>query len=256
MNQPQQQNQIFIQQPGLTVQRSQIFSPSEMDLYRQQQQQQLLRQQRMLQMRQQQQQQQQQQQYQFRSQMRMVAPQSATPVQLQQQLMGQQGGFPAALGQGQQQQPPPPHQQGMMMRQQPAGQFTGPQQTAPGFMPGRITAPGFMVWSAPTTQQGDPLGPLLFCLVLQKVVSESIETDFTIIQELGPPLGLFVNPRKCELSSLADRSKFPIEMKRSNVPHLDNQKVLPSDNGVVRSTIVRRISSENGTKPLDGLLKS
>eukprot|EP00731_Ephydatia_muelleri_P030075 Em0021g598a len=137
MNQPQQQNQIFIQQPGLTVQRSQIFPPSEMDLYRQQQQQQLLRQQRMLQMRQQQQQQQQQQ-YQFRSQMRMVAPQSATPVQLQQQLMGQQGGFPAALGQGQQQQPPPPHQQGMMMRQQPAGQFTGPQQTAPGFMPGRM----------------------------------------------------------------------------------------------------------------------
>ncbi|KAL5509762.1 hypothetical protein EMCRGX_G005183 [Ephydatia muelleri] len=135
MYQPQQQNQIFIQQPGLTVQRSQIFSPSEMDLYRQQQQ--LLRQQRMLQMRQQQQQQQQQQ-YQFRSQMRMVAPQSATPVQLQQQLMGQQGGFPAALGQGQQQQPPPPHQQGMMMRQQPAGQFTGPQQTAPGFMPGRM----------------------------------------------------------------------------------------------------------------------
>eukprot|EP00731_Ephydatia_muelleri_P030081 Em0021g604a len=138
MNQPQQQNQIFIQQPGLTVQRSQIFPPSEMDLYRQQQQQQLLRQQRMLQMRQQQQQQQQQQQYQFRSQMRMVAPQSATPVQLQQQLMGQQGGFPAALGQGQQQQPPPPHQQGMMMRQQPAGQFTGLQQTAPGFMPGRM----------------------------------------------------------------------------------------------------------------------
>ena len=42
---------------------------------------------------------------------------------------------------------------------------------------------------------------------------------------LSHPLGLFVNPRKCELSSLADRSKFPIEMKRSNVPHLDNQKV-------------------------------
>ena len=92
MNQPQQQNQIFIQQPGLTVQRSQIFPPSEMDLYRQQQQQQLLRQQRMLQMRQQQQQQQQQ--YQFRSQMRMIAPQSATPVQLQQQLMASKGDSP------------------------------------------------------------------------------------------------------------------------------------------------------------------
>ncbi|KAL5484406.1 hypothetical protein EMCRGX_G020899 [Ephydatia muelleri] len=89
---------------------------------------------------------------------------------------------------------------------------------------------------------------LLFCLVLQKVVS-AIATDsvcsellfhawylddgivagpqlavknaLSIIQELGPPLGLFVNPTKCELFGLADLNSFPIEMKRSNVPHLE-----------------------------------
>ena len=75
-------------------------------------------------------------------------------------------------------------------------------------------------------QQGDPLGPLLFCLVLQKVVSAiaadsvcsellfhawyldngvvsgprlAVENALSIIQELGPPLGLFVNPTKFEL---------------------------------------------------------
>lgn len=121
--QQQQQNQLFLQQP--VQPNSAMFPPPQMELYRQQQQQQLMRQ-RML-MRQQQ--------YQFRPSMRMVAPQGATPMQLQQQLMGQQGGFPPLGGQ---QQPPPTHQQGMMMRQQPAGQFTGPQQPAPGFMPGRM----------------------------------------------------------------------------------------------------------------------
>ena len=38
---------------------------------------------------------------------------------------------------------------------------------------------------------------------------------------VGPPLGLFVNPTKCELFGLADLNSFPIEMKRSNVPHLE-----------------------------------
>ena len=96
-------------------------------------------------------------------------------------------------------------------------------------------------------QQGDPLGPLIFCLVLQKVVSAiaadsvcsellfhawylddsvvagprlAVENALSIIQELGPPLGLFVNPTKCELFGLADLNSFPIKMKRWNDPHL------------------------------------
>ena len=75
-------------------------------------------------------------------------------------------------------------------------------------------------------QQGDPLGPLLFALVLQKLVS-SLDADdecaeillqawylddgalagthpavlraLHLIRDLGPALGLHVNLAKCEL---------------------------------------------------------
>ena len=97
-------------------------------------------------------------------------------------------------------------------------------------------------------QQGDPLGPMLFSLVLHKLVS-AIATDedtakllfhawylddgvvagpkqsvlhaLTIIQELGPPLGLVINPSKCELYSQNDMSVFSSQMKQSNMPHLE-----------------------------------
>ena len=95
-------------------------------------------------------------------------------------------------------------------------------------------------------QQGDPLGPLLFCLVLQQVVSTiakdadcasllfhkwyiddgvvagpivAIARVLAIIR--GSPLGLYINITKCELFSLSDLSTFPDEMNRSNVPHFE-----------------------------------
>ena len=85
-------------------------------------------------------------------------------------------------------------------------------------------------------EQGDPLGTLLFCLVLQQVVSAiaedadcasllfhqwyiddgavagptaAIARVLTIIQDLGPPLGLYINTAKCESYSLSDLSTFP-----------------------------------------------
>ena len=91
-------------------------------------------------------------------------------------------------------------------------------------------------------QQGDPLGPMFFCLVLHNLVT-AIVTDnecssllfhrwyiddgvvagpkpalskvFFIIQELGPPLGLFINAGKCELFGLGDLSSFSPLMKKS-----------------------------------------
>ena len=97
-------------------------------------------------------------------------------------------------------------------------------------------------------QQGDPLGPMFFSLVLHKLVS-AIATDedtakllfhawylddgvvagskqsvlhaLAIIQELGPPLGLVINPSKCELYSQNDMSVFSSQMKQSNMPHLE-----------------------------------
>eukprot|EP00731_Ephydatia_muelleri_P021996 Em0014g587a len=85
-------------------------------------------------------------------------------------------------------------------------------------------------------QQGDPLGPLLFALVLQKLVS-SLDADeecaeillqawylddgalagtrsavlraLHVIEELGPALGLHVNLAKCEMFSRQGNTSFP-----------------------------------------------
>ena len=89
-------------------------------------------------------------------------------------------------------------------------------------------------------QQGDPLGPLLFSLVLHRVVSAiasncpellfhmwylddgtiagpklAVLHALSIVQDLGPPNDLFVNISKCELYSTGDLSIFPSEMKYS-----------------------------------------
>ena len=96
-------------------------------------------------------------------------------------------------------------------------------------------------------QQGDPLGPLLFSLVLNKVVSEiatnsmcadlsyhawylddgvlagprsAVLQALSIIQEFGPPNGLIVNFPKCEIFSKPDVSPFPPEMKKSSHPNI------------------------------------
>ena len=97
-------------------------------------------------------------------------------------------------------------------------------------------------------QQGDPLGPFLFALVLHKVAGaikedtecsqllyqawylddgilagkkSSIRRSLSLIQELGPPLGLYVNISKCELYCPGDTPTFPSELKVSNLPHFE-----------------------------------
>ena len=97
-------------------------------------------------------------------------------------------------------------------------------------------------------QQGDPLGPFLFALVLHKVAGaikedtecsqlsyqawylddgilagkkSSICRSLSLIQELGPPLGLYVNVSKCELYCPSDTSSFPSELKVSHLPHFE-----------------------------------
>ena len=89
---------------------------------------------------------------------------------------------------------------------------------------------------------------MFFCLVLHKLVSaiamdedasrllfhawyqddgvvagpkQSVLRALYIIQELGPPLGLVINPSKCEVYSQNDLSGFSSQMKQSNVPHLE-----------------------------------
>ena len=96
-------------------------------------------------------------------------------------------------------------------------------------------------------QQGDPLGPLYFSLVLNilvsKITSSGVCADLsyhawylddgvlagprsavlralTIIQDQGPSLGLIINIPKCEIFSRSDISSFPPAMKVSNCPNL------------------------------------
>ena len=102
--------------------------------------------------------------------------------------------------------------------------------------------------SEPGVQQGDPLGPLLFALVLLKLVS-SLDADeecaeillqawylddgalagtrpavlraLHVIEELGPALGLHVNLAKCEMFSRQGNTSFPPEVRCSLLPNLD-----------------------------------
>eukprot|EP00731_Ephydatia_muelleri_P010281 Em0005g867a len=97
-------------------------------------------------------------------------------------------------------------------------------------------------------QQGDPLGPLLFSLVLQRLIS-SIGADddciqvlfqawylddgvltgkhsavlraLSLIEELGPSLGIHINLAKCELFSHFGNSMFPPAVKFSHHLNLE-----------------------------------
>eukprot|EP00731_Ephydatia_muelleri_P019560 Em0012g385a len=48
----------------------------------------------------------------------------------------------------------------------------------------------------------------------------AVNRALTLIQKMGPSLGLFVNVSKCELFGCGDLSSFPPEMKVSRVPNL------------------------------------
>ena len=92
------------------------------------------------------------------------------------------------------------------------------------------------------------MGSLLLCLVLQKLVSaiaedkacssllfhkwyidggvfagpkQAVAHALSIIQELGPPLGLYIIIAKCKLYSPCDLSLFPSDMKRSTSSHFE-----------------------------------
>ena len=97
-------------------------------------------------------------------------------------------------------------------------------------------------------QQGDPLGPLLFPLVLQRLISwidaddDCIQVLFqawylddgvhtgrhsallralSFIEEPGPSLGVHINLAKCELFSHIGNSMFPPAVKFLHHPNLE-----------------------------------
>ena len=93
-----------------------------------------------------------------------------------------------------------------------------------------------------------PLGPLLFALVLQEILNaidadddcihilyqtwylddgtlagkkSAILSALSLLDSIGPSLGIFINMSKCELFCKGDTSEFPPSMMYSHVPHLD-----------------------------------
>ena len=96
-------------------------------------------------------------------------------------------------------------------------------------------------------QQGDPLGPFYFALVLHHLVlsiskdescqdllfnawylddgvmagpSTSVQHVVCLLQDLGPSLGLHLNPSKCVHFGQGDLSVFPSQMNKSCTPNL------------------------------------
>ena len=117
------------------------------------------------------------------------------------------------------------------------------------------SAPSNLRWdqvqlaSAEGIQQGDPLGPMLFCLTIHDLVSslssefnvfylddgtiggslESLASDLQIIEEKGLELGLRLNITKSELIC-KDESAAHCQILLSEFPRL---QVTPSDNAVL-----------------------
>ena len=118
-------------------------------------------------------------------------------------------------------------------------------------------------------QQGDPLGPLLFSLVLNVVVkaiathpecgdllyhvwylddgvlagpSSHVRKALSLLIELGPPLGLHVNIKKCEVFSSGCLTHFPMEMKQSSKPNLEILGIPIGDSVFCRAVLDRKRS--------------
>ena len=97
-------------------------------------------------------------------------------------------------------------------------------------------------------QQGDPLGPMLFSLVLNFLVMKitrdsaysnipfhawylddgavagprsSLYRILTLLQEEGPALGIIINLPKCEVFSRHGLDMFPLNIKKSDKPNME-----------------------------------
>ena len=55
---------------------------------------------------------------------------------------------------------------------------------------------------------------------------KAVARVITILSELGPQLGLFLNVSKCEVFFKGNMNSFPPGMKRSNTPNMEDMEVL------------------------------
>ena len=101
----------------------------------------------------------------------------------------------------------------------------------------------YIIHSCKGVQQGDPLGPLLFCLAIQDLITtlksefnvfylddgtldgslEDIKSDLTHLKELAPNFGLKLNCSKSELICLEDATRDSI------LSHFPSIRVTPPE---------------------------
>ncbi len=107
------------------------------------------------------------------------------------------------------------------------------------------------MWSTNGTQQGDPLGPLYYCSALQSIVTSIADLKpeyqkwymddggiigtpvllkkvWKVLADKGPPLGMFVNPAKCEWSWLDRNCSLPCPIKVIGSTNVQ-VKMVPTD---------------------------
>ena len=70
--------------------------------------------------------------------------------------------------------------------------------------------------------------------------SSHVRKALALLIELGPPLGLRVNIRKCEVFSSGSLTHFPVEMKQSSDPNLE----IPIGDAEFCSAVLDRKRSE------------
>jgi hypothetical protein len=121
-----------------------------------------------------------------------------------------------------------------------------------------LYAKDYVMPSSSGTQQGDPLGPLYFCSPLLEIIEaiqarkpdynkwymddggiigdvEMLEEAWDILKTMGPPLGMVLNPAKCEWSWLDESCDAPCPIKvladDGSLAHADLQvRMVPTSN--------------------------
>ena len=118
-------------------------------------------------------------------------------------------------------------------------------------------------------QQGDPLGPMLFSLVLNILVMKTARDSacsnipfhawylddeavagprsflcriLTLLQEEGPALGIIINLPKCEVFSRHGLDMFPLKIKKSDKPNIEILGIAIGDQDLCSSFISKKHS--------------
>ena len=111
--------------------------------------------------------------------------------------------------------------------------------------PSHLTFDTANIMSSTGVQQGDPLGPLLFCLAIRKLTSKLksdfnqwylddgvlggdpkiVKDDYESIIEAGRELGLSINEVKCELVTNSDLARNLFMVQHPNIRFIDHSEL-------------------------------